>query len=179
MKIYNPKITLLIVAGIIFVVRAASQVTSQSEPFPSQLENPYTINVHNDSKRMNHILEFSHGQAFTEWTDAWAWFFFGNYLFQVSRNIAVGAGTGLQFDWSGLYPALSANSIFGNKTEGFAAGLDIKFIFTGIIESPGERFWVALGGYYKNFFIKLMPTFVVGYPEEWYVETGYSFTIKR
>ncbi|MFO7658497.1 MAG: hypothetical protein R6W78_15675 [Bacteroidales bacterium] len=130
------------------------------------------------AKDMPYILEVAHGQAFTDWTDSWAWMFYCNFLVPVKKNIAIGAGTGLQFDWTGLYPLLSVNSIFGNKSEGFAAGVDVRGIFTSIIDSPGERIWVTAGLYYKNFFIKTMPTFIFGYPKEWYFETGYSFNIK-
>jgi len=125
--------------------------------------------------RSKHLVEVSHGQAFIEWTDAWMWMFSCNYLYRFYNSIAAGGGIGLQFDWTGLYPALSANLIFGNKSENFAAGLDLKYMFTELIED--SRLWFTIGGYYKNFFIKAMPTFLFGYPQEWYFETGYSFDI--
>lgn len=123
-----------------------------------------------------HIVEVAHGQAFIEWTDAWGWFFNSNYLFRFRKNIAMGAGTGLQFDQTGIYPLLSLNSILGNKSGGFAFGGDIKYIFTDILEPSACRIWITGGLYYRNFFIKMMPTFLFGYPEEWYCETGYSFS---
>ncbi len=126
-----------------------------------------------------HIVEVAHGQAFVDWTDAWAWIFTGNYLYRVTNYAAFGAGAGVQLDWTGIYPMISLNSVFGNKSDGFAAGIDMRFWFTDIIETPGERLWFTLGGYYKNFFIKVMPTFIFGYPKEWYFETGYSFNIGK
>lgn len=124
-------------------------------------------------------LEVAHGQAFTEISNSWAWMFHTNYLFQVREKLALGGGAGLQFDWTGLYPQFSLNSIYGNTGGGLAIGVDVRVIFTDIIDSPGERFWLSTGAYYKNFFVKMMPTFMFGYPGEWYFETGYSFPISK
>lgn len=136
----------------------------------------------NDLKGENtgrHIIEVAHGQAFVDWTDAWGWFFCGNYLYRFGKNVALGAGAGLQFDWQGIYPVISLNSILGNKSDGFAFGGDIKYIFTDIIESSASRLWITGGVYYKDFFVKMMPTFLFGYPEEWYFETGYSLSFGK
>ncbi len=45
-----------------------------------------------EPKISKHIVEVSHGQAFVDWADSWAWMFSGNYLYKVHRNIAVGGG---------------------------------------------------------------------------------------
>lgn len=132
-----------------------------------------------DSERSKHIVEVSHGQAFVDWTDSWAWMFSGNYLYRVHRNIAVGGGTGFQLDWTGIYPIVSLNSVFGNKSSGFAFGADLRYMTSRLIDDESGRVWVNAGCYYKNFFIKVMPTFIFGWPGEWAVETGYSFDIGR
>jgi hypothetical protein len=124
------------------------------------------------------IIEVAHGQAFVKWNDAWAWIFCTNYLYPVRRNLAFGGGVGLQFDYTGLYPVISLNSIIGKKSDGFAFGADAKYLFTKLI-TTGGRVWITGGVYYKDFFVKMMPTFLFGYPKEWYFEAGYSFTIGR
>ncbi len=141
--------------------------------------NPVKGNGESVSDFYRHIIEVSHGQAFVDWTDAWAWIFSSNYLYRFRKNIALGAGAGLQFDNTGLYPILSLNSILGNKSGGFAFGGDIKYIFTEIIEPSASRIWITGGLYYRNFFIKMMPTFLFGWPEEWYFESGYSLTFGK
>lgn len=131
------------------------------------------------SKKSNHIIEVSHGQAFVDWHDSWAWMFSGNYLYRVHRKIAVGGGAGLQLDWTGVYPIISLNSVFGNKSSGFAFGADLRYMTTQLIDDESGRIWINAGCYYRNFFIKVMPTFLFGWPGEWAVETGYSFDIGR
>jgi hypothetical protein len=126
-----------------------------------------------------HIIEVAHGEAFVDRIDPWAWFFSGNYLYRIKQNAAFGAGAGLQFDWTGLYPVISLNTILGDKIKGLAFGGDIKYIFTDLIGPDASRFWITGGIYYKNLFIKVMPTFLFGYPGEWYLESGYSFNIGR
>lgn len=142
---------------------------------------PFIISdrLKDDPKLSKHIVEVSHGQAFVDWADSWAWMFSGNYLYRVHRKIAVGGGAGLQLDWTGIYPIVSLNSIFGNKSSGFAFGADLRYMTTRLVEDESGRIWVNAGCYYKNFFIKVMPTFIFGWPGEWAVETGYSFDIGR
>ena len=123
-------------------------------------------------------IEVAHGQAFTDWTDAWAWVFSNNYLYHFNKRIAAGAGAGFQFDYTGLYPCFSVNSIFGNKVEGFAGSLDVNFIFSRVPDNFYEHFWPTVGVYYKNFFIKYMPSFLTGYEKEHFIQLGYSYYIK-
>jgi hypothetical protein len=125
------------------------------------------------------ILDIAHGQAFVDWKNAWGWFFCGSYLHEIRRNFALGGGTGLQVDYTGLSPLLSVNTIIGRKSEGLAFGADLRLLFSKSIEYPGNRIWITGGVYYRNFFVKAMPTFLFGWPEEWYFEAGYSFNLSK
>lgn len=146
-----------------------------SDPFDLPDE---AVNNYPDKEILQrHIVEISHGQAFVGWTNAWSWMFSGNYLYRLNKNIAAGGGAGFQFDWTGIYPTISVNSIFGNKSDGFAFGADFRYMMTQLIDDESGRVWANVGCYYKNFFVKVMPTFVFGWPEEWAFETGYSFNI--
>jgi len=168
----------LSVLGIVFQSGALAQDMQYNE-IPSNAVPCKLSENQIPAGSSKHIIEVAHGQAFVDWTDAWAWIFSASYLYRVNNFAAFGGGTGIQLDWTGIYPEVSLNSIFGNKSDGFAAGIDMRFWFTDIIETPGERIWFTIGGYYKNFFIKAMPTFIFGYPKEWYFETGYSFNIRK
>ena len=145
-----------------------------SLPFPG-LELPEQSD---DAGGKGISLEIAHGQAYTDWTDAWLWVFSGNCLYHFNKIVAAGAGAGLQFDNTGIYPWFSINSIFGNKVTGFAGSVDVNFIFSSIPDEPYERIWPTMGVYYKNFFIKYMPTFLGGYKQEHFIQLGYSYYIK-
>lgn len=125
------------------------------------------------------IIDIAHGQAFADWKHAWGWFFCGSYLREAGRNFALGGGTGLQVDYTGISPLFSVNTIIGRKSEGFAIGADLRLLFSKSIEDPADRIWFTGGVYYRNFFVKAMPTFLFGWPEEWYFEAGYSFNLGK
>lgn len=178
MKKTDVKISMIIVCLILILCRAESQTTRLNTFGQGNSGPAENISQKDGTPAGRHILEVAHGQAFVDWTDAWAWMFCTNYLYRLQKNVALGGGLGLQFDWTGIYPVISTNIILGKKSDSFAAGIDIKYMFTELIDE-GSNFWVTTGIYYKNFFVKAMPTFIFGFPEEWYFETGYSFTLNN
>ncbi len=179
MELKNLKITLLFILYFSSGLHAPGQDIKYEDSDYGMLRFDFSDKQKEDLKISDHIVEVSHGQAFVDWHDSWAWMFSGNYLYRVHRKIAVGGGAGLQLDWTGIYPIISLNSIFGNKSSGFAFGADLRYMTTRLVEDESGRIWINAGCYYKNFFIKVMPTFIFGWPGEWAIETGYSFDIGR
>lgn len=168
----------LFITGTLLFQKGISQDSNNTSTTVTDKKIHSTTKAADNSDGKGISIEVAHGQAFTDWTDAWAWVFSNNYLYHFNKRIAAGAGIGLQFDYTGLYPWFSINSIFGNKVEGFAGSLDVNFIFSRVPDKFYEHFWPTIGVYYKNFFVKYMPTFLGGYDKEHFIQLGYSYYIK-
>ncbi len=171
-------IIVLLPAGIFISSTLRSQDSSGfcTSIIPAGLTGDFTPQP-SDRTGQGISIEVAHGQAFTKWSDAWLWVFSSNCIYHFNKRFAFGLGGGIQFDYTDLYPWFSVNSIFGNKVNGFAFSFDVNFLFTREVKF-GENFWPTAGLYYRNFFIKHMPTYLFGYEKEYFIQLGYSYYLE-
>ncbi len=128
----------------------------------------YRKNV--SEQRRGSSIEIAHGQAFVDWTDSWLYVTSFNYIYQFNNTVSLGGGVGFEVYWKGLLPKCSINSVWGNKVDGFAFSLDLNLHPSTFDDVP---VWPTLGSYYRNFFLKVTPSFIT-HEEEFYAEIGYS-----